>query len=322
MTLKDSTVLITGGTGSFGSRVARHLLDKHPKQIRIFSRDEKKQWEMRRQFPDFRYMLGDVRDPSRLAVAMEGVDFVFHAAALKHVDTAERSPIAASKANIVGTMNVVEACVESEVKVAIAISTDKACMADSCYGYTKALTERIFLEADCQRTAFAVCRFGNVAHSHGSVIPFWLSLKAEGKTLPLTSKKMNRLMFSRFEAAALVSKAVDKARNGGGFVLSTPMKSVNMETLAGLISADIEEIGLRPGEKFDEILISAEESRFTRMEEGLFVIDYQDPLVEEEICVSEYSSLTAEFMTESELRQLIDDADSTLSASLLRSKLY
>ena len=316
------TVFITGGSGTVGSAFIEANYQTY--KFVSYSRNEKMQVALKRKFPDIDIELGSVEDCIALKRAIQRVrpDIVIHAAALKHVDTAERSPIAASKTNIVGTMNVVEACVESDVKVAIAISTDKACMADSCYGYTKALTERIFLESDCQRTAFAVCRFGNVAHSHGSVIPFWLSLKAEGKTLPLTSKKMNRLMFSRFEAAALVSKAVDKARDGGGFVLSTPMKSVNMEILAGLISADIEEIGLRPGEKFDEVLISAEESRFTRMEEGLFVIDYQNPLVEEEICVPEYSSLTAEFMTESELKQLIDDADSTLSASLLRSKLY
>ena len=316
------TVFITGGSGTVGSAFIE--ANYHAYKFVSYSRNEKMQVALKRKFPDIDIELGSVEDCIALKRAIQRVrpDIVIHAAALKHVDTAERSPIAASKVNIVGTMNVVEACVESDVKVAVAISTDKACMADSCYGYTKALTERIFLEADCQRTAFAVCRFGNVAHSHGSVIPFWLSLKAEGKALPLTSRKMNRLMFSRFDAAELVSRAVDKARRGGGFVLSTPMKSVNMEKLAVLISANVEEIGLRPGEKFDEILISREESRFTRIADGLFIIDYRDPLGEAEICVSEYSSLTAEFMSEMEMRQLIDGADSVLSASLLGEKLY
>ena len=316
------TVFITGGSGTVGSAFIEANYQAY--KFVSYSRNEKMQVALKRKFPDIDIELGSVEDCIALKRAIQRVrpDIVIHAAALKHVDTAERSPIVASKVNIVGTMNVVEACVESDVKVAVAISTDKACMADSCYGYTKALTERIFLEADCQRTAFAVCRFGNVAHSHGSVIPFWLSLKAEGKALPLTSKKMNRLMFSRFDAAELVSRAVDKARRGGGFVLSTPMKSVNMEKLAVLISANVEEIGLRPGEKFDEILISREESRFTRIEDGLFIIDYRDPLGEAEIRVSEYSSLTAEFMSEMEMRQLIDGADSVLSASLLGEKLY
>ena len=228
MTLKNSTVLITGGTGSFGSRVARHLLDKHPKQIRIFSRDEKKQWEMRRQFPDFRYMLGDVRDPSRLAVAMEGVDFVFHAAALKQVGSCEDYPFEAVQTNIIGSNQACQTAKAAGVRTFVALSTDKAVKPVNAMGVSKAMMEKIVCSQNQfeNKTTFCCVRYGNVMGSRGSVIPLFKEQIEQGLPLTVTVPEMTRFLMTLDQSVDLVFHAMTQAKGGEVFVRKAPALSL------------------------------------------------------------------------------------------------
>ncbi|MGY8653049.1 MAG: polysaccharide biosynthesis protein, partial [Verrucomicrobiia bacterium] len=194
MSLEGSVILITGGTGSFGSRVAQHLLRKNPGQIRIFSRDEKKQWEMKKSFPDLRYLVGDVRDYDRVYEAMKGVDYVFHAAALKQVPSCEDFPFEAVKTNIIGSQNTCRAARENGVKTMVALSTDKAVKPVNAMGMSKAMMEKIVcsqnqFESD---TTFCCVRYGNVMGSRGSVIPLFKQQIESGKPLTLTIPEMTR----------------------------------------------------------------------------------------------------------------------------------
>ena len=276
MTLKDSTVLITGGTGSFGSRVARHLLDKHPKQIRIFSRDEKKQWEMRRHFPDFRYMLGDVRDPARLAVAMDGVDFVFHAAAYKHVPIVEENPLQGIENNVISTAVVCNASYKSNVENFCLISTDKAVRPTNIMGASKRVAEMIVQSKNLksQNTKFCMVRFGNVINSSGSAIPLFRKQIATGGPVTITHKKVTRFFMTIAEASSLVIQAGEFAKGGDVFILDMGEQVRIFDLAQKLIylsgrnitkdkngeGIQIKEIGLRPGEKlYEELLISGKE---------------------------------------------------------------
>jgi UDP-N-acetylglucosamine 4,6-dehydratase len=316
------SVFITGGSGTVGASFIELFSKKY--RLFSFSRNEKMQVALKRRFPETEIILGAVEDKIALARAVNKVkpDIIIHAAALKHVDTAELSPISAVKSNIVGSLNIIDAAVENNVYMTLAISTDKACCADSNYGYTKALMEKMFLEAHTQKNKFSVCRFGNVTHSHGSVIPFWLGLVAANKTLPLTHKKMNRLMFSRFEAASLIEKAIDKLDSDNDcFIFSQKMKSVNMQKLAELISNDIELVGLRPGEKLDEILVSASEVDRTFVD-GKFITIRSYENVSENKILEEYSSKSAEFMSKTEMLKLLTEVDDGLSSTILQNRIY
>ncbi|MDG1889958.1 MAG: polysaccharide biosynthesis protein [Verrucomicrobiota bacterium] len=263
MTLKDSTVLITGGTGSFGSRVARHLIDKEPGQIRIFSRDEKKQWEMRRQYPEFLYMLGDVRDASRLLVAMEGVDHVFHAAALKQVGSCEQYPFEAVQTNVIGSNQACLAAKAAGVKTFVALSTDKAVKPVNAMGVSKAMMEKIICSQNQYggRTVFCCVRYGNVMGSRGSVIPLFQEQLAQKQPLTVTVPEMTRFLMTLDDSVDLVFHAMTHAEGGEVFVRKAPACTIMdlAETLrfrAGMPKHPIHLSGIRPGEKIHEILVN------------------------------------------------------------------
>lgn len=315
-------VFITGGSGTVGEAFISQFYGQY--QFVSFSRNEKMQVALKRNFPDVEIILGAVEDKPYLlnSILNEKPDIVIHAAALKHVDSAEKSPIAAVKSNIIGSLNVIDSCIEAGVMSSIAISTDKACAPDSNYGQTKALMEQMFLEAHNERCKFNVCRFGNVSHSHGSVIPYWLRLKESGQPLPLTHKDMNRLVISRADSARLVHDAVLKSENDDQpFILTKRMKSVNMYKLAQLLSSDINIVGLRPGEKLNETLISKREIPYLFAEGDHLVIrkfENQDSPVLE----GDYASDNADFMTDYEMRALLADTSSDMGQTLLKSKIY
>ena len=315
-------IFITGGSGTVGQAFIEQYCSHY--KIFCYSRNEKMQVALKRKYPDVEVILGAVEDGIALKTSVRKVapDIIIHAAAMKHIDSAEISPITAVKSNIIGSLNLIEAAVDCAVPVTVAISTDKACRADSNYGHTKSLMEKMFLESHTCNTKFAVCRFGNVSHSHGSVIPYWLTLKADGKALPLTHKEMNRLMFSRSEAGTLVHDAISRlSQDEDTFILSKKMKSVNMFELAKVISDDISIIGLRPGEKLNETLVSNKECEFTFVEgDDIVIREYINKGPNR--LAEEYSSASAEFMTEDELRSMLDDADEKLHESMLDSKLY
>ena len=315
-------IFITGGSGTVGSTFIELYRDQY--QFFSYSRNEKMQVSLKRQFPDVEIILGSVEDKLMLQTSIAKIqpDIVIHAAAMKHVDSAEISPIQAIKSNVIGSLNLIEAVVDNEVPLTVAISTDKACCADSNYGYTKALMEKMFLEAHTIANKFSVCRFGNVSHSHGSVIPFWLRLRADEKSLPLTDRSMNRLMFSRQEAAKLVHAAVQKAHNDSeSFVLSQTMKTVNMLKLARIISDKVEDVGLRPGEKLNETLINEKEVPNTFVEGKYITIRGYRNEGNNKLS-AEYSSANAEFMSDIEMVTMVAETNKNLEKSLLESKIY
>jgi UDP-N-acetylglucosamine 4,6-dehydratase/5-epimerase len=243
MKIEGATILVTGGTGSFGNRVAAHLLRQNPAQIRIYSRDEKKQWEMARQFPGFRYIIGDVRDPGRLKEAMRGVDMVFHAAALKQVPSCEDYPWEAVKTNIAGSQNVCEAAIGAGVKRVVALSTDKAVKPVNAMGMSKAMMEKIVCSQNLfeSPTVFSCVRYGNVMGSRGSVIPLFRQLIDEGKPLTITVPHMTRFMLTLDQSVDLVLHALTAAQGGEIFVRKAPACTV---------------VGIRPGEKIHEVLVN------------------------------------------------------------------
>lgn len=315
-------IFITGGSGTVGTSFIKQYYDKY--QFFSYSRNEKMQVSLKRKFNKVQIILGAVDDKLSLENNMAKIqpDIIIHAAALKHVDTAEISPIQAIKSNIIGSLNVIEAAVNNNVSSTIAISTDKACSADNNYGYTKLLMEKIFLEAHTKKNKFTVCRFGNVSHSHGSVIPFWLRLKAENKPLLLTHKLMNRLMFSREEAVKLVHKAIiNTNKEDETFILSQKMKSVNMFELANTISDKIKDIGIRPGEKLNETLISENEVPYTFVN-GKFITIRNYKNKGKNSLDGKYSSENAEFMTRKEMIKAVAETNKSLERSLLESRIY
>ena len=281
MEVGGSTILITGGTGSFGNRVARHLLDQGPAEIRIFSRDEKKQWEMGRRFPQFRYIVGDVRDRDRLGDAMRGVDYVFHAAALKQVPSCELAPAEALKTNTLGSQNVCDSAAEAGVKTVVALSTDKAVKPINAMGMTKALMEKIVCTQNLYRSTpvFACVRYGNVMGSRGSVIPLFREQIAEGRPMTVTMATMTRFLMTLDDSVDLVIRALTTARGGEIFVRKAPASTVL--DLARAMGArysphgqdhPIDTVGVRPGEKVHEILVNEYEMQRAVEEDGYFVI--------------------------------------------------
>ena len=269
--LKGKTILITGGTGSFGKACAKRLLEKHaPSSVRIFSRDELKQWEMRRELnddPRLRFLIGDVRDEQRVRRAAEGVDVIIHAAAMKQVPACEYNPIEAIRTNVDGAINVINAALDNNIPRVIALSTDKAASPANLYGATKLCSDRLFIQSNeyrggSRKTMFSVVRYGNVMGSRGSVIPLFRRQKEKGE-LTITHENMTRFWITLPQAVDLVLSSLDIMRGGELFVPKIPtMKVIDLaKTIAP--NATCRVIGIRPGEKIHECLITAEEGRLT-----------------------------------------------------------
>lgn len=268
--LQDSTILVTGGTGSFGnSFVPMTLARYNPRKIIIFSRDEIKQWEMAKKFSGddrVRFFIGDVRDKDRLYRALDGVDFVVHAAATKIVPTAEYNPFECVKTNINGAMNLIDACIDKGVKRVVALSTDKASSPINLYGATKLASDKLFVAGNSysgsHATRFSVVRYGNVMGSRGSVIPFFLSIRSRG-VLPITDYRMTRFMISLEEGVNLVWHAFEDMEGGEIYIKKIP--SMKVTDLARVLAPEARQdfIGIRPGEKLHEQMISAEDSYYT-----------------------------------------------------------
>jgi UDP-N-acetylglucosamine 4,6-dehydratase len=269
--LQGSSILVTGGTGSFGKAFIRHVLDElSPRRVVILSRDELKQWEVRRLLDDdprLRWFIGDVRDRRRLERAMAGIDYVVHAAALKQVDTAEYNPFEYIQTNIIGSQNVVEAAIDAGVKRVVALSTDKASSPINLYGATKLCADRLFISANHyaagHETRFSVVRYGNVMGSRGSVIPLFTRLAAEGQSLPITDKRMTRFWITLPQAVRFVVDSFDQMAGGELYVPRIP--SMRLLDLAEAVApgAPTHEIGIRPGEKLHEEMIAPDDSRRT-----------------------------------------------------------
>lgn len=280
--MDGKTILITGGTGSFGKKFVETVLQRYnPKKIIIYSRDELKQYEMqqeirfRKEGVLMRYFIGDVRDEKRLSRAVEGVDIVVHAAALKQVPAAEYNPFEAVKTNIIGGQNVINACIDNGVKKVIALSTDKAAAPINLYGATKLTSDKLFIAANNFRGThdikFSVVRYGNVMGSRGSVIPFFIEKKRSG-ILPITDKRMTRFNITLQEGVDFVLACFDRMWGGELFVPKIP--SFNILDLAEAIEPGIKtkEIGIRPGEKIHEEMITEADAMSTIQFEKYFVI--------------------------------------------------
>ena len=300
-------ILITGGTGTVG----KALIKLNDNEYINVSRNEEKIAELKREHPEVKSYVGNIEDKGLLLRVFKDVkpDVVVHAAAMKHIDLMETNPIAGCNINVMGSLNVVEASIINDVPITVGISTDKACLAESVYGASKYLMERVFMNSNNDNAnRFALTRFANVAHSNGSVLPFWLKLKKEGNPLKLTDPDMNRLIFTQEDAAHLINRTIKWTRDhGGGFVNSYKMKCINMLDLAMFIANEevpIDIVGKRPGEKTNEDLISEREINRTyihgddihiRMEEN----EGADRLTEP------YNSKSADMMTEEEMKELV-----------------
>jgi UDP-N-acetylglucosamine 4,6-dehydratase (inverting) len=266
----NKVILVTGGTGSFGNTFVPMTLAKYnPKKIIIYSRDEMKQWDMAKKFADdprVRFFIGDVRDKERLYRALDGVDYVVHAAATKIVPTAEYNPFECIKTNIIGAMNLIDACIDKKVKRVVALSTDKASSPVNLYGATKLASDKLFVAgnsyAGAHDTRFSVVRYGNVMGSRGSVIPFFISLRNTGK-LPITDGRMTRFMISLEQGVELVWHAFDDMVGGEIYVKKIPSMKLTDIALAVAPDAKHEIVGIRPGEKLHEQMISPEDSYYT-----------------------------------------------------------
>ena len=267
--LTGSSILVTGGTGSFGKAFVRHVLDHlDPRRLVIFSRDELKQFECRALFgddPRLRWFIGDVRDQQRLYRAMHGVDHVVHAAALKQVDTGEYNPFEFVKTNVLGSQNVVEAAIDAGVRRVVALSTDKASSPINLYGATKLTADKIFIlgnnYAAAHPTRFAVVRYGNVTGSRGSIIPKWRAMAARGEPLPITDLRCTRFLITLPQAVQMVVDTFEMMQGGELVVPHIPSHRVVDLAKAVAPDAELADIGLRPGEKLHEEMISLEEGR-------------------------------------------------------------
>lgn len=275
-----ASILVTGGTGSFGKAFLGRVLEHHdPARVVIFSRDELKQYELRQSWGDddrVRFFLGDIRDADRLIMAMRGVDYVVHAAALKQVDTAEYNPMEYVKTNILGSENVIQAALATGVKRVVALSTDKASSPVNLYGATKLTADKLFISSNhyaaAGETRFCVVRYGNVMGSRGSVIPFFRSLAAKGEPLPITDLRMTRFWITLPQAVDFVVDSFADMTGGELYVPRIP--SMRVVDLAEAIApgAPLVEIGIRPGEKLHEEMISSEDSRRTVRREDRYVV--------------------------------------------------
>jgi len=325
----NKTILITGGTGSFGKKYTKTLQTRFkPKKIIIYSRDELKQYEMAQEFPEsnMRYFIGDVRDLERLKMAMNGVDYVIHAAALKHVPIAEYNPMEAIKTNIYGAENIIQASLYNNIKKVIALSTDKAASPVNLYGATKLASDKLFVAANnmvgSNETRFAVVRYGNVVGSRGSVVPFFQKIISEGVSeLPITDDKMTRFLITLQDGVDFVLKNFKRMQGGEIFIPKIP--SMKIVDLAKAMAPHLphKNIGIRPGEKLHEVMCPADDSHLTLEFNDHFVIKptieflntinfSENPLGEQGKLVKqgfEYNSgNNTEWLTHSEFLEMVD----------------
>lgn len=277
--LNESSILITGGTGSFGKAFLQEILATHnPRRIAILSRDELKQSEMRAHFTDkrIRWFLGDIRDKDRLIRAFHGVDYVVHAAALKQVDTAEYNPFEYVKTNVLGSQNVIDAAIDTGVKKVVALSTDKASSPINLYGATKLTADKLFVAANNYSysfgTAMSVVRYGNVMGSRGSVIPFFQRLISEGKPLPITDPNMTRFWITLPQAVQFVIDSFDQMQGGELYVPRIPSMRIMDLVEALKPGAETYVVGIRPGEKLHEEMIAADDSYRTLRQSDRYVV--------------------------------------------------
>lgn len=278
--LDNSSILITGGTGSLGKALVKELLENSKvRRIAIFSRDELKQHNFRNEIKDdprLRWFIGDVRDLERLKRAMHNVDFVIHTAALKQVDTGEYNPMEFIKTNVLGSQNVIDASIETGVKRVVALSTDKASSPINLYGATKLTADKLFVAANnyshSYGTTFCVVRYGNVMGSRGSVIPLWKKLADEGRPLPITDLRMTRFWISIEQAVQFVLDSLEMMSGGELYVPRIPSMKISDLAIAVAPGAKLEEIGMRPGEKLHEEMISSDDGRRTIILENRYVV--------------------------------------------------
>lgn len=325
----NKVILVTGGTGSIGSEIVRKLLVYNPKAVRIYSRDESKQFELQQQlkhYTNVRYLIGDIRDKERLNYAMDGVDYIFHAAALKHVPACEYNPMEAVKTNVMGVQNLIEAALEHNVQKVVAISTDKVVNPTNTMGATKLLSEKLITAAGLykgsRRTIFSCVRFGNVMGSRGSVIPLFRDQISKELPITITHRDMTRFMMSIPQAAQLVLDAASYSQGGEVFVLKMPILKItdlaqclieSYEQASGRkYSREVVETGIRPGEKLYEELMTLEESERALENESMYIIPssfnteqrYYEGF--EKAVRKEYSSQTAPKIFPTDIKRLIE----------------
>ena len=280
MNWRNKTILVTGGTGSFGKKFIETVqAEHHPKKIIVYSRDELKQYQMRSSGFDqdnMRYFIGNIRDLPRLRRAMEGVDIVVHSAALKQVPACEYNPMEAVKTNILGSSNVVDAALDAGVEKVLALSTDKAVNPVNLYGATKLSAEKLIVQSNAyaggRKTRLSCTRYGNVVGSRGSVVPVFIHQREENNTLTVTDKRMTRFWLTLEQGARFVIHVIEEMRGGEVFVPKIPSMQIMDLARAVSPSAEIKVIGIRPGEKLHEVLISRDESRSTVELENMFVV--------------------------------------------------
>lgn len=320
--IDDKIIMITGGTGSFGHQMITELMNYNPKQIRIYSRDETKQHSMIEWLSDnpilekIKFIIGDVRDYDRLVSTMKDVDIVFHAAALKHVPAVESHPFEAVKTNILGAYNLVRAADLCRVEKVIAISTDKAVKPVNAMGMTKALQEKLILSDEITKdyTKFSCVRYGNVLGSRGSALPVWDAKISKNKPIPITHPEMTRFFLTLHDAIELVFYSVKNTKGGEIFVKKAPaskivdLAKVYAELKTGNPDYPLEYVGIRAGEKIDEVIVSSEEYRHSKEEQNHFII-YRETDVKSSNAISdiEYSSKTTIQLGVKELKCILRD---------------
>ena len=328
--LTNKTILITGGTGSFGKTFTRYILTHYePKKVIIYSRDEFKQWMMSTEFKEYeeklRFFIGDVRDLERLKRACEGVDYIIHAAALKQVPACEYNPNEAIKTNIHGAMNVIDAALDCGVQKVVALSTDKAVNPVNLYGGTKLVSDKLFIAANAyvgnKDVNFSIVRYGNVAGSRGSIIPVFDNIIKNGGTeLPITDVRMTRFWISLTQGVELVIKALADAKGGETFISKIPSFKVTDLAEAMLPGYKLKEIGIRPGEKLHEIMVTTEDSMTTYEYDKHFIVypqmtwnnrqqpDLSGKKVEDGFSYS--SDNNTEWLSVEDIRRLLKDVES------------
>ena len=326
MSLHGLSILLTGGTGSFGKRFIKHVLATHkPARLAVYSRDELKQFQLRQeypveQYPNLRFFIGDVRDRDRLYRALDGVDLVVHAAALKQVPAAEYNPLEAIKTNIMGSANIIDASIDRNVKKVLALSTDKAANPINLYGATKLCADKLFVAANAysgfHRTRFSVVRYGNVVGSRGSVIPYFMAQRSTGR-LTITDARMTRFLITLDQGVAFVLRCIDEMLGGEIFVPKIP--SVLVTDLARVVGPECRQeiIGIRPGEKLHETMVQEDDARLTIEYDDHFVIqpthsfwNQQDYMAGKpgRLCVDGFrysSEINTHFLTDAEIAELV-----------------
>ena len=330
--VKGKTVLVTGGTGSFGNTIIDTLLKMEPGKIIIFSRDEDKQYHMKNRLEGhadkLRFIIGDVRDLEKLRQTFKGVDIVYHAAAYKHVPGYESFPMEAIKTNIYGAYNVKLAAVENNVEKVVAISTDKAVKPVNVMGMTKALQEKVMLDDTESDTKFICVRYGNVLSSRGSVVPFFKERIKSGKEIPITHREMTRYLLTLEEAIELVFHATKFGKSGQLFVKKMPAcRIVDLAGVMGEIFANdpnypVKEVGIRPGEKIHELLVSEEEMRRAKETESHYIIHKHGVLEKPELIaqINEYASNTYAPLTREQIKELLKNAKGEIKEEIIKEQ--